>query len=957
MIQFEPSMKTILPTLLICLFTLPYTLSASEPMTATDRFIPGAEKPEATLRYKQPNVRKVEVAGSWSMWEERIPLLKRGNEWTLDVRTLKFPRPGRYEFKFIVEDVWETGENRSFHINENNMMERPPDIILSAVCDSPEKISVFLKKQITSRDGIKISMDPDWPIADWKVLASQDNTHLQGYSIAGRQIRFIFSEKIYGKNIPKTAKVVVAGNFNGWDNGGRGGQWQLRDDDDDGVWEVGADFSSLKPAAGERGLQFKFVINENDWLNMPDNAPNPADDGRGHTNLGIDPTSSGTTALEIYLAEPLPMSEVYTVVVEGLAEKKVLKTATPGDYFYRIYSDKEMGPILHREHDAITFRLFAPRAKSVTLNLYNQPSNKIPSKLRTKYIDPNKQYPMWMDAVDGVWEVSLLGQHLGEYFSYSIDGPQGDGEGFHAISPVGDPYSYAVSHENQNAIIIDTQATNEIFTGWTDQEFERIPMQDAVIYETHLRDLTIHPSSKVTRDKAGKYDGLIASTGTGTGLDHLKNIGINTIELLPLHEFNSEGAFNWGYVTCYFFSPEGSYAHDQQNGSQVYEFKNLVNYLHNQGFSVVMDVVFNHVGSPNIFSLIDRKYYFRLTPEFAYQNFSGVGNDVRSESAMMRRFIVECVKYWTEEYHIDGFRFDLCELIDMDTLLEIRDEVRDIDPNIMLISEPWSFRGEHKSKLRGTGWSAWNNDFRYASKDFVRGEPDKRDSLKEHIIGSVNSWASDPLQPVNYMESHDDMALTDELSTAPNNDARKLSKRDGELARLSATLIFTSLGIPMIAEGQEFLRSKWGIHNTYNKDDEVNALNWEDRNRPIAKETLAYYKAIIKLRRSEAGASFRLTERPDKSYYEWINPQDSRAFGYIVNAPKQHEGKGFIVLLNAAASKVNFTVNFPVGNWKKISDGDALNAEGLQSSPALTGGSTQRVTVPARHATIFMEGL
>ena len=950
-------MKTILYTLPLFLFLLLPSPSVGQALSATDRFIPGSEKPETTLRYKHPGARKVEVAGSWSMWEERVPMLKRSGEWTLDIRTQKFPRPGRYEFKFIVDDQWESGENRSLYVNEQKLLERPPDVILSAICDTPETISVFLKKHVKDPSRLSIQLEPKLPIAEWNILSSDDNTALQGYSIAGSQIRFLFSERVYGKSLPKTAQVVVAGNFNGWDSGGRGGQWLLKDEDDDGIWEVGADFNSLKPAAGERGLQFKFVINETEWLNVPNNAPNPVDDGRGHTNLGVDPSASGTTELEIKLAEPLKLSEVYSVVIEGAAKRKAMKTITPGDFFYRLSSDKKLGPILHREHDAITFRLFAPRAKSVMLNLFDQPSNKVPGKVRTTYIEPNKQYPMWQDPEDGVWEVSLLGQHIGEYFSYNVDGPQGDGEGFHAKSHIGDPYSYAVAHENQNAVIIDTQATNEIFTGWTDQDFQRLPMEDVVIYETHLRDLTIHPSSKVPRNKAGKYDGLIASTGTGTGLDHLKQLGVNYIEFLPLHEFNSATAFNWGYVTCYFFSPEGSYAHDQYNGSQVYEFKNLVNYLHNQGFGVVMDVVFNHVGSPNIFSLIDRKYYFRLTPEFAFQNFSGVGNDVRSESTMMSRFIVECVKFWVEEYHIDGFRFDLCELIDMDTLMDIKDQIRAIDENILLISEPWSFRGEHKSKLRGTGWSAWNNDFRYAAKDFVRGYPDNRDRLKENIIGSVNAWASDPLQPVNYMESHDDMALTDELSNAPNHDARKLSERDGELARLSATLIFTSLGIPMIAEGQEFLRSKWGISNTYNQDDKVNALNWDDRKRPIADETLAYYEAMIKLRLSEAGASFRLAERPDGSYYQWIDPEDTRAMGYIVNAPKQQDGSGFIVLLNAADKKVKFNVTLPAGNWKKISDGDRLDPKGLPNAPTLRGGTSQSIFVPARRATIFMEGL
>ncbi len=327
---------------------------------------------------------------------------------------------------------------------------------------------------------------------------------------------------------------------------------------------------------------------------------------------------------------------------------------------------------------------------------------------------------------------------------------------------------------------------------------------------------------------------------------------------------------------------------------------------------MIIDVVFNHVGSPNFFHLIDKKYYFRLNPDFSYMNYSGCGNDCRTEAPMMRRLIVDNMLYWIREFNVDGFRFDLAELIDMDTMLAIRDAVYAVDTNILLISEPWSLRGDQKPLLTGTGWSAWNNDFRYAAKDFATGRHN-RDWLKKNIVGSVETWAANPLQPVNYLESHDDMALADELSTRPDRDGRKLQPNDVAVNRLAATILFTSLGIPMIHEGQEFLRSKWGFHNTYNRGDAVNAVNWNDRARPYAAETLAYYKGLMQLRMSPAGAAFRVASKSPVGYFRWIEPRNPQALGYIVNSPRIHDGAGFVVLLNASGDEVTFQFELPAG--------------------------------------------
>jgi pullulanase/glycogen debranching enzyme len=548
----------------------------------------------------------------------------------------------------------------------------------------------------------------------------------------------------------------------------------------------------------------------------------------------------------------------------------------------------------------------------------------------------------------------VLGLDVGRYYAFNVDGPTGDGEAFNPDAAVGDPYAVATAHAEHNPMVLDRDATNQWFGGWTDDTWKPPAMQDVVIYETHVRDLTAHSSSGVDPDLRGTYAGVVASEGTGTGLDYLKDLGVNMLEFLPVNEFNNgTNDYNWGYSTVYYFAPEASYGRDPNKGSQYYEFKHLVNELHERGFGVILDVVYNHVGSPNVFSLIDKKYFFRLNPDYTYSNFSGVGNDVRSESLMMRRYIVDNIVYWMEEFHIDGFRFDLAELIDLETLMAVRDAARAINPDVLLISEPWSFRGEHKSQLKGTGWSAWNNDFRYAAKDFVRGHGD-RNGLAKSIAGSVETWAANPLQPVNYVESHDDKAVTDELAESGNGwtPTETLARR----SRLAGTILFTSLGIPMIAEGQEFLRSKNGVSNTYNKGDKLNAIRWGDRERPIARTTQAYYQGLIGLRKSEAGASFRVAQRPPDDYYRWIWPDNPKALGYMVNVDRVHAGRAFVVLVNGADAPVDFEVPLPPGNWRMIANGTTLDPGGLADKPAMSGGQTLRIRIPAIRSAILMDG-
>lgn len=922
-------------------------------LSPTVRAIPG-ETPTPFLRYSNPAARSVVVSGSWDAWSNRWATTFSNGLWTLDVRGLPAAF-GQHEFKFIVNGDWESGDNRVLYVNENSLLEKPSDAILEAQISDFKEVRLLLRRPLSREQIRNARLVPSQAIREWSLVPSPYSAGLQGYLLADVLAVFVFDEAAYGVRLAPTDRVAVAGNFNGWDSSGGNGRWLLQRSAEGARWELSIPISTLRAPPNEPHLLFKFVVNGRRWMNPPQGAPNAVSDGRGNMNLRIAPELRGSYELRIYTEDPIDLSQTHGVVIERSDGSAFWALLSPGPVLDRLYSDKPLGVTLDREQNATTYRLFAPRARAVYLCIYDGPEHEV-HKPTYRKLEPIERYRLWKDEADGVWEISLLGLDIGKYYSFNVEGPTGNGEGFNPLAQVGDPYARAAAHGRNNCIVVDPDATNRWFGGWTAANKRRPPKQDAFIYEMHIRGMTIHPSSGVPEKYRGKYEGLLATLGTGTGLDHLKELGVTHIELLPPAEFNGNiNEYNWGYGPVLYFAPEASYARDPLRGSQYYEFKRLVNGLHEAGFGVILDVVFNHVGSPNFFHLIDKKYYFRLNPDFSYMNFSGCGNDFRTEAPMARRLIVDNILYWIREFQVDGFRFDLAELIDMETMLAIRDAVHSIDTNILLISEPWSLRGDQKALLKGTGWSAWNNDFRYAAKDFATGRYN-RDWLKKNILGSVETWASDPLQPVNYLESHDDMALADELCTRPDRDGRKLQPNDVAVNRLAATILFTSLGIPMIHEGQEFLRSKWGFHNTYNRGDAVNAVNWNDRDRPLAAQALAYYKALMHLRKSAEGAAFRVASKPPAGYFKWIEPKHPQTLGYIVNAPRIHEGAGFIVLLNASGDEVTFSFDLPAGRWMQVGDGERLVLAGLPDAKMIQGPAPVTIRVPPIRAFIFRDG-
>ena len=952
-----------------------WSAEGQEPQSATNRPVLGNET-TPYLRYDSSGtftnakkrvvaVTNVAIAGTWSSWTGRYPLARIGdNLWELDARTLG-ARLGRHEYKFIVNSEWESGDNRVLPINLDGEIERPPAMIQRAVIDDFKMIRVFFRQSLPPGIQPAATLDPPVPVLWTEVVTEMEDARQTGYLFSQGVVTFLFDPAAYGRELPRDTKVVVAGSFNGWDGGGGNKQWVLKRGRLKGTWEGSVQLDGMRLPPGEKDLLFKFVLNGSEWLTPPETAPNALADGKGSVNLKLDLFRAGGTEIRVHTAEPLDLTQTYVLKIDGVVDRPLGVQPTPDGVFFKIRSDKAMGATLDKDRGLTTYRIFAPRARRVWLCFYDRPLA-VTWTPAFKRFPPAEEYRMRKDPADGVWEISMRGLDVGRFYGFRVDGPAGDGEAFDPFCVVGDPYGRAAATADGLTIVADPAATNQWFKGWTDQAWETPDPQDVVIYECHVRGMTVHPSSGAPAAKRGKFAGFMGTKGKGTGPDHLKALGVNTIELLPVSEFSeSIDPFNWGYATAYYFAPESSYASNPTNGSAYYEFKQMVDDLHNQGFAVVLDMVYNNVGGPNVFALIDKKAYFRLNPDLSFSNHSACGNDVKTELPMMRKLIVDNIAYFMEEFHVDGFRLDLAELIDMETMLAIRDAARARNPKAILISEPWSpGRGENKFQLRGTGWSAWNNDFRYAAKDFVRGSGN-REWLQNSLFGSVATWALNPLQPVNYLESHDDLAFMDEISGNSGQDGRQLNDRDVALNRLAATILFTSLGKAMVYEGQEFLRSKWGINNTYNRGDAVNAVRWTDRDRPLAQQALAYYAGLIQLRMGPEGRAFRVAQRPPQSYYRWIMPDNPKLMGYVVNAPELHDGNGFAVLLNADDREQRIRVELRGKSaWRMIGNGREINRQGLaprgwpsgKAPPEWAAGWKGEIAEPPLESVILMNG-
>lgn len=650
------------------------------------------------------------------------------------------------------------------------------------------------------------------------------------------------------------------------------------------------------------------------------------------------------------------------------------------DKFYSDLPDRQAGKRLGSfvENGKTYFRLFTPNAEKVSLLTFEKPE-------QTK----GKEFQMMRDE-NGVWETSLDGELYGLFYGFKVCHP-----GTPCIEDLVcvDPYAKAVAtfqtyFSPRRAIVVKEGNYNlpSGQAGWEGDEWIQRDWRDLIIYEMHIRDMTEHPSSGVT--ERGTYKGLVEKGKVG-GIDYIKNLGINTVELLPSHEFANieipfkdslNGKFNnwnpyernhWGYMTAAFFAPESYYSENVRelewekwsggDAKAVNDFKDMVKAFHKEGIAVIMDVVYNHISEYEIGNLkqIDKDYYFRLDEKGNYIQQSGCGNDLRTEAPMARRMIVESILYWMKEYHIDGFRFDLGKLIDWETIEEIIFEAKKINPYVVFVCEPWG-GGYDPAGFSVRGWGAWNDQIRNGIKGenpfdghgwifgkwYGNNNPNR---IKSYVNGTLTKDTlglfQKPEHSVNYLESHDGYSLGDFIRLGLGDVKRdeiikdldkkiKLTPQQLKLNKLAALFLFTSRGITMISEGQEFARSKVipfneseqdpqkGMidHNSYDKDNETNYINYNHVK--INQELFNYYKGLIGIRKK-----FETFRRAENKNVHFINVKENPfAFGYSTDYADEH----FLVLFNAN-TKLQHEFILPEGEWQVFADENQAGVQPMRT--------------------------
>lgn len=628
--------------------------------------------------------------------------------------------------------------------------------------------------------------------------------------------------------------------------------------------------------------------------------------------------SDKSRVVQITLSHPLEISreDIHSYQVEMPDYRPVFLTLGKILDTSLYTSDLPMGALYTPKKTL--FRVFAPTASDLKVLIYDVPAG-----------GKGKLYEMQLMA-HGIWETTVAGDLKNHYYTLKANGAD---TRFHPNRELIDPYSQCNTAHNGRGMIINDKTPIS--------PAPHFDISQAVIYETHLRDLSISPDSGIKNK--GKYLGAVENAtiipghpDIKTGLDHIQELGVNVVQILPLQDFeNDEGndSYNWGYMPVHFNSPDGWYATERFNAKRVEETKKMVDAFHKKGIKVVMDVVYNHTAENSLdkvfsFNGLVPGYYYRLKDDGSFWNGSGTGNEFRSEAPMARKFILDSLKYWVTEYKIDGFRFDLMGLIDLDTMMEIVRELKAVNPEILVYGEPWAggqtpINITGKGSQRGKGFSVFNDNFRNSLKGSVFGK-DKgyvvnggyRDAVKRGVLGSVTDFTDSPLETINYVECHDNRTFWDRLVYITVGD-KKITDADRiAMDKLGAVLLFTSQGVPFIQAGQEFLRTKGGEENSYNKPDSVNQIEWSRKIQYA--DVYHYYQGLIQLRKAHPMLRLKTREQVLASvkflddHFKMVLPHN--CLGYqITRGDSGDTWKAILVLANPNAGKVMMPV--PDGEW------------------------------------------
>jgi len=617
---------------------------------------------------------------------------------------------------------------------------------------------------------------------------------------------------------------------------------------------------------------------------------------------------------------------------------------------YPIYEEGDLGCIYSKT--ITSFRIWSPPAEEAKINIYENGENGEPIDI----------FAMKADK-DGTWLFVTNEDLKGKYFTYQV---KIDGNWLGETPGI---YTKAVGVNGKRGYICNPNDISPEKWSREQWSYPKTKKKDIILYELHVRDLSMNPNSGI--ENRGKFLGIAeggtkSDDGLPTGLDHIKEMGITHLHLLPFFDYHSvdetklnENNFNWGYDPQNYNVPEGSYSTDPYNPeTRILEMKTMVETLHKSGIQVVMDVVYNHTGGPNEmsnFNLLVPNYYYRTNPDGSWSNASGCGNETASERPMMRKYMIESLSYWMNQYHIDGFRFDLMGIHDIETMNLISEKLHNDFRSVFIYGEGWtagdsplpfekralkahttqfdriaSFSDDIRDAIKGH----WSN---VEEKGFVSGKNGMEESIKFGITGSTfhpeidyskvnysdTSWADEPTKCINYVSCHDNNTLYDKLKiSCPEASEEDIIKMD----ILANTIVLTSQGVPFLHAGVEMLRTKKMVENSYNVPDSINQIDWS-RKKEFSK-VVEFYKSLIQLRKHHT--AFRMGEtKLIQEHLHFLDVKEKNVVAYQIKDAPEDNWKDIIVIFNG--NNETKTIDIPQGEWKITLKGDKILENGLET--------------------------
>lgn len=742
------------------------------------------------------------------------------------------------------------------------------------------------------------------PGLSWYAMARLDTARLCGFFWYGEWVTFVVPRSSFGDGDLRTHGVYVVGSFNGWQEAIGQECWQMRPRQWNGeeVWVLTVE----NPLNGENTGCFKFVTGTGEWIAPPWESPVRVEDEEKNVNYELRNDRRSRFLFGFKSSEPLPLGNELKVVWNGMHHREEHPLQL-GSFFLQMGNDLPLGALYSKNRT--TFRVFAPRAHQVLLVL----GHSLDRSDWREYGMEREEQGTWVASVEGDWKEA--------YYGYRIHGnPNSRWSHFDPQHLVLDPYALAVVGAEGPGIVLPQPRKVAVQDRFTPPSWH-----DLVILEVHLADLLAKDPG--THHTAPTYVALahrMEDCGSYLGCSP-----VNAVEFQPLHQNDSVpvSEYHWGYMPVNYFSPHSGYSTDPARGGSIREFRSLVKAIHDSGKAVIMDVVYNHYGEPNHLLYLDKLYYFRTTQEGELYNYSGCGNDLRTEARMTRRLILDSLRYWVEVFDVDGFRFDLAELMGKPILEEIERELKRIKPSIILIAEPWSFRGHIAGELRNTGLASWNDGYREHVFEYLIGRG-SQETIVHFITGSPGDFACWPAQTVNYLESHDDSTLLDKLTENTDRNGEDPTIVDRRRMHLGIAIMMISIGIPMFAQGVEMLRSKQGKANTY-QDEGANSLDFTRWSHFSG--TSQYFRDWCKWRLSAAGRLLRAKDPIPESFWQFFGEENGSAVAILYNRERNKGQKRLLFAVNPN----RHAVEIPVEGWdwahcRQIADTERVQHDGLR---------------------------